>query len=197
MVCVELTPCMHILARSNNKEPSSQPLPSSLQRPGRDGCDGGDGHCLLLESAHAHMPQAKGGLPGDIPIRGATAQHFATVRPENKVCRVCGSHPAVGASEPKARSARACPGWREIGKVGTWVRTGFAGLHHGVRENGQGRKPIAGAGLQTICRQIEGKRPARPSADLSPLEKSMATRGYASSQAKNQQNVASCQRPEW
>lgn len=65
------------------------------------------------------------------------------------------------------------------------------------RENGQRRKPNADAGLQTICRQIEGNRPARPSADLSPLEKSMATRGYAGSQAKNQQNVASYQRPEW
>ena len=43
------------------------------------------------------MPQAKGVLPGDIPIRGARAQHCATVRPENKVCRVCGSHPAVRA----------------------------------------------------------------------------------------------------
>ena len=50
---------------------------------------------------------------------------------------------------------------------------------------------------QTIFRQIERNRPSRPSADLSPLAKSIATRGYASSPAKNQQNVASCQRPEW
>lgn len=59
----------------------------------RDGGDGGDGHRLLLWSVKAVMLQAKGVLPGDIPIRGARAQHFATVWPENKVCRVCGSHP--------------------------------------------------------------------------------------------------------
>ena len=80
-------------------------------------------------------PAGEGVLPGDIPIRGA-AQHFATVRPENKVCRVCGSHPAVWASGPKARSARACAGWRQRRRcepVCTW----FAGLHPGRTKNGQ------------------------------------------------------------
>ena len=43
-------------------------------------------------------PQAKGVLPGDIPLRGARAQHFATVRVQTEVCRVCGSHPAASAS---------------------------------------------------------------------------------------------------
>ena len=94
------------------------------------------------------MPQAIGVLPGDIPIRGARAQHCATVWPGNKVCRVCGSHSAVQDSEPNARSPRACAGWRGMGKVRTWVRTRFAGLHPGQTKNGQDRKLNAGAGLQ-------------------------------------------------
>ena len=100
----------------NNKGRPSQPSPPSHRARACDGCDDGDGHRLLLWPAHAYMPQAKGVLPGDIPIRGARAQHFATVRPENKVCRVCGSHLAVWASGPKARSARACAGWRQRGR---------------------------------------------------------------------------------
>ena len=81
----------------------SQPSPLSHRVSARDGCDDGDDHRLLLWPAHAYMPQAKGVLPGDIPIRGARAQHFATVRPENKVCRVCSSHPTVWASGPMPR----------------------------------------------------------------------------------------------
>ena len=61
-------------------------------------------------------PGQKGVLPGDIPIRGARAQHCATVRPKNKVCRVCGSHPAMWANGPNAASARACAGWRQRGR---------------------------------------------------------------------------------
>ena len=90
----------------------------------------------------------------------------------------------IGAEGPVPRVAIECPG-----------KT--VGVAQSRRENGQRRKSNADAGLQAICRQIEGNRPVRPSAGLSPLEKSRATRGYASSQAKNQQNVASCQRPEW
>ena len=100
----------------NKKGRPSQPSPLSQRAIDRDGCDDGDGHRLLLWSVKAVMPQAKGVLPGDIPIRGARAQHCATVRPENKVCRVCGSHLAVWASGPKARSARACAGWRQRGR---------------------------------------------------------------------------------
>ena len=100
----------------NNKGRPSQPSPPSHRARACDGCDDGDGHRLLLWPAHAYMPQAKGVLPGDIPIRGARAQHFATVWPGNKVCRVCGSHLAVWASGPKARSARACAGWRQRGR---------------------------------------------------------------------------------
>lgn len=100
----------------NNKGRPSQPSPLSQRVIDRDGCDDGDGHRLLLWPAHAYMPQAKGVLPGDIPIRGARAQHLATVWPGNKVCRVCGSHLVVWASGPKARSARACAGWRQRGR---------------------------------------------------------------------------------
>ena len=131
----------------NNKGRPSQPSPPSHRARACDGCDDGDGHRLLLWPAHAYMPQAKGVLPGDIPIRGARAQHFATVRPENKVCRVCGSHLAVWASGPKARSARACAGWRQRGRCEPWC---VPGLHPGARENGQARKLNAGAGLQPI-----------------------------------------------
>ena len=162
-----------------------------------DDRDVGDGHRLLLWSAHAYMPQAKGVLPGEVPIRVARAQELASSRPENKVCGVCGSHLAARVDGLNAASALAGAGLLGKTRVRTLVRTGFAGLHPDARENCQGRKLKAGAGLQTLCRQIEGNRPARPSADQSPLEKSMATRGYASSQEKNQQNVASCQRPEW
>ena len=53
----------------------------------RDGGDGGDGHRLLLWSwsGKAVIPQAKGVLPGNIPIWGARARHLATVRPRNRV----------------------------------------------------------------------------------------------------------------
>lgn len=69
----------------NNKGRPSQPSPPSHRARACDGCDDGDGHRLLLWPAHAYMPQAKGVLPGDIPIRGATARHLATVRPRNRV----------------------------------------------------------------------------------------------------------------
>lgn len=85
----------------NNKGRPSQPSPLSQRAIDRDGCDDGDVQRLLLWPAHAYMPQAKGVLPGDIPIRGARAQHCATVWPGNKVCRVCGSHPAAWASGRK------------------------------------------------------------------------------------------------
>ena len=84
--------------RPNREEAPSQPSPSSHWAIASDGCDDGDGHGLLLWSEHAHMPQAKRVLPGHHAMRGARAQHFATVRPENKVCRVCGSHLAKGAT---------------------------------------------------------------------------------------------------
>ena len=58
----------------------------------------------------------KGSFLATFQCGGARAQHCATVRPENKVCRVCGSHLAVWASGPKARSARACAGWRQRGR---------------------------------------------------------------------------------
>ena len=117
---------------------------------GRDGCDDGDGQRLLLSPAHAYMPQAKGVLPDDIPIRGARAQHCATVWPGNKVCRVCGSHLAVRVNGLNAASTLTCAGLLGKRRVRTLVRTGFAGLHPGARENGQGRKLNAGAGLQPI-----------------------------------------------
>ena len=74
-------------------------------------------------------PKAKRVLPTENSIRGATAQHLATVRPENKVCRVCGSHPEVRAGGPNAASMLACVGLDRIRKVRTEVRTEFAGLH--------------------------------------------------------------------
>ncbi|MCW5261579.1 hypothetical protein D5045_15785 [Verminephrobacter eiseniae] len=75
---------------------------------------------------------------------------FLSVRLQTKVCRVCGSHPAAWANGPKAASVRACAGWWGMGKVRTWVRTGFAGLHSVRTKNGQARKLNAGAGLQLI-----------------------------------------------
>ena len=104
-------------------------------------------------------PQAKGVLPGNIPIRRARAQHLATVRPKNKVCRVCGSHPALWANGPNVASALAFAGLLGTRRVRTWVRTGFAGLHPGQTKNGQDRKLNAGAGLQTICRLNCRNRP--------------------------------------
>ena len=46
-----------------------------------------------------------------------------------------------------------------MGKVRTWVRTRFAGLHPGQTKNGQDRKLNTGAGLQTICRLNCRNRP--------------------------------------
>jgi hypothetical protein len=57
-----------------------------------DGCDGGDGACLLLWSPQAYMPQVKGVLLSENPMRGATAHSSPTVRVQTKVCRGCGLH---------------------------------------------------------------------------------------------------------
>ena len=46
-----------------------------------------------------------------------------------------------------------------MGKVRTWVRTRFAGLHPVRAENGQGQKLNAGAGLRLICRLNCRNRP--------------------------------------
>jgi hypothetical protein len=128
----------------NNKGRPSQPSPLSQRAIDRDGCDDGDVQRLLLWSVHAYMPQAKGVLPGDIPIRGARAQHFATVRHKNKVCRFA---VRTRPRRPAGVSAVVC-GMAGTQKVRTSVRTGFAGLHPGQTKNGQGRKLNAGAGLQ-------------------------------------------------
>lgn len=128
----------------NNKQRPSQPSPPSHRARACDGCDDGDGHRLLLWSGHAYMPQTKGVLPGDIPIRGARAQHFATVRHKNKVCRFA---VRTRPRRPAGVTAVVC-GMAGTQKVRTSVRTGFAGLHPGQTKNGQDRKLNAGAGLQ-------------------------------------------------
>ena len=91
-----------------------------------DDRDVGDGHRLLLWSAHAYMTQAKGVLPGEVPIRVARAQELASSRPENKVCRVCGSHLAVRVNGLNAASTLTCAGLLGKRRVRTLVRTGFA-----------------------------------------------------------------------
>jgi len=53
----------------------------------RDGCDGSDGDYLLLWSPHGYMPQVKGVLLSENPMRGATAHGWPTVRVQTKVCR--------------------------------------------------------------------------------------------------------------
>ena len=117
-----------------------------------DGCDSGDGHRLLLWSARTYIPQAKGVLPGDIPIRGARAQHCATVWPGNKVCRVCGSHLAMWVSRLNAASALACAGLSGTRKVRTWVRTGFAGLHPGHTKTARDENSM----LVRVCSRFAG-----------------------------------------
>lgn len=52
-----------------------------------DGCDGGDGGCPLLWSPHGYMPQIKGVLLSQNPMRGATAHASPTVSVQTKVCR--------------------------------------------------------------------------------------------------------------
>ena len=89
----------------NREEAPSQLSPLSRQAIDCDGCDDGDGQCLLLWSARAYMPRAKRVLPGENPIRGAQAQHFATDRPENKVCRVCGLHPGDAGRQTECRAS--------------------------------------------------------------------------------------------
>ena len=136
----------------NNKGRPSQPSPPSHRARACDGCDDGDGHRLLLWPAHAYMPQAKGVLPGDIPIRGARAQHFATVRPENKVCRVCGSHLAVWASGPKARSAQAYAGWRQRGRCEPWCVPGLQVCTPAKRKTAR----IENSMLARVCSRFAG-----------------------------------------
>ncbi len=82
-----------VLAGVNNK---LRPSRTSLLSRRASACDGGDdGQRLLLWSEDAYVLQALGALPGDSPMREATAQHRNTVRPENPVCRVCGLHQAA------------------------------------------------------------------------------------------------------
>ena len=114
-----------VLAGVNNKVRPSQPSPLSQRAIDRDGCDDGDGHRLLLWSAHVYMPKAKRVLPAENPMRGARAQHCATVWPENKVCRVCGSLPAARTDGPNTRPARACAGWWQRRRCEPWCVPGL------------------------------------------------------------------------
>ena len=79
----------------NNRQPSSQPSPLSRRAVFCDGCDDRDDHsyCYGRRGVYA---QAKGVLPGDKPMREATARHCATVRGQTEVCRVCGLHSGEG-----------------------------------------------------------------------------------------------------
>ena len=95
-------------------------------------------------------PRQKGSFLAIFQYGGAQAQEFATVRPENKVCRVCGSHSAVWGERAESPVSAGLCGMSATRKVRTWVRTRFAGLHPGQTKNGQGRKLNAGAGLQPI-----------------------------------------------
>jgi len=79
-----------VLVGVNHKLRPSRP---SLLSRRASACDGGDeGQRLLLWPEHAYMLQAPDALPGDSPIREAIAQHCASFRPKNKVCRICGSY---------------------------------------------------------------------------------------------------------
>ena len=97
-----------------------------------------------------HLAQAKGVLPGDIPIRGAQAQHCATVWPGNKVCRVCGSHLAVRVNGLNAASALTCAGLLGKRKVRTLVRTGFCRFAPRCAQKRPGTKTQCWRGLQPI-----------------------------------------------
>jgi hypothetical protein len=136
----------------NNKQRPSRPSPLSQRAVDRDGCDDGDGQRLLLGSGHAYMPQAKGVLPSRIAMRGARAQHFATVRPENMVCRVCSSHLAVWASGPKARSARACAGWRQRGRCEPWCVPGSQVCTQAKRKTARDENSM----LARVCSRFAG-----------------------------------------
>ena len=89
----------------NNKGRPSQPSPPSHRARACDGCDDGDGQCLLLWSARAHMPQAKRVLPGHHAMRGATARRFDSVRVRTEVCRVCGLHPGDAGRQTECRAS--------------------------------------------------------------------------------------------
>ena len=118
-----------------------------------------------------HPAQAKGVLPARIAMRGARAQHCATVWPGNKVCRVCGSHLAVWASGPKAQSLRACAGWRQRRRCEPWCVPGLQVCTR-PHENGQGRKLNAGAGLRLI-RRLDCRNRPTSEPDSVTLEKSV------------------------
>jgi hypothetical protein len=104
-------------------------------------------------------PQAKGVLPGDIPIRGARARRFDSVRVQTKVCMVCGLHPGRPGQWAESRANTGVGGavrnaeWCEPRCVpGSQVRTPST-------KNGQERKLNAGAGLRPISRWNRENRP--------------------------------------
>ena len=80
----------------NNRRSSSQPSPLSHGVVACDGCDGCDDHSYCYGRREGGIVQAKGVLPGDKPMREATARHCATVRVQTEVCRVCGLHLGKG-----------------------------------------------------------------------------------------------------
>lgn len=118
----------------NREEAPSQPSPLSRQAIDCDGCDDGDGHCLLLRSRNAHMPRAKGVLPRQNPMRGGASAALRH-RPIRKQGLQGLRFAPCCASQWAERHASAGVGGIEgTQKVRTSVRTGFAGLHPGARK---------------------------------------------------------------
>ena len=104
-----------------------------------------------MARARIHAP-SKRGPSWQYSNTGARAQHFATVRPENKVCRVCGSHLAVWASGPKARSAQAYAGWRQRGRCEPWCVPGLQVCTPAKRKTARIENPM----LARVCSRFSG-----------------------------------------
>ena len=100
----------------NNREQPSQPSPLSHQTVACDGCDGGDGHRLLLWPAHAYMPRQNGSFLAKVPCgrRQRGASIASGCKPRFAGFAVC--TPAKGGTgfvplEPKSGHPYSCQYW--------------------------------------------------------------------------------------
>ena len=98
-----LVPCGFALVRSGAKRAHAQRIRSSRRR------------CASRKSSRRAYFRGirrfrmghctRGVLPGQNPIRGATARRFDSVRVRTEVCRVCGLHPGDAGRQTECRAS--------------------------------------------------------------------------------------------
>ena len=144
----------------NREEAPSQSSPLSRWVIERDGCDDGDGHCLLLRSGNTHTPRQKGSFLEIFQYGGgdSAASRYRLTRKQG----LQGLRFAPGGKSQRAEcrvNAGVCGiGQNTKGANRSAYRVRRFALQ--TSENGQGRKLNAGGGLQGFYSRESRNRPS-------------------------------------